>query len=297
LTPRADEPVGVLLVTGMSGSGRTSALKILEDIGFEAVNNLPLALLGNLATDNLLRPEGKIRPLAIGIDIRSRDFDTEAFIAEVERLRGAGDGVGLLFLDCDDDELARRYAETRRRHPVTADRPLIDGIKHERRVLAPVRDRATWVIDTTDFRSLDLERHLRGRFALERGPGLTVLLTSFGFANGLPHQADFVFDVRFLRNPHYVPELKPLTGIDPAVADYVAQDAGFPGYFERLTGLLDTALAGLDGRANACLSIAVGCTGGRHRSVFVAERLTAWFKEKSYPVDLQHRDAGIRPTA
>lgn len=273
----------------MSGAGRTSALKSLEDFGFEAVDNVPLALLGRLVPQDVA---GAPRSLAIGIDIRSRDFGAAAFLGEIGRLRhGAAGDVSVLFLDCDDEELARRYAETRHRHPLAQDRPLADGIKHERRLLASLRDRADLVIDTTGLRPADLERILRGRFAADRDSGLVIFLTSFGFAQGLPHEADLVFDVRFMRNPHYVAELRPLTGRDKQVADYVVADEGFAPFFEGLTRLLEGLLPRYAAEGRTCLTIALGCTGGRHRSVVAAERLADWLRRQGYPVDLRHRDS------
>ena len=283
----------VLLLTGMSGAGRTTALKCLEDLGFEAVDNVPLSLLGSLTrmVDDTDRSRDA-RPLAIGIDIRSRDFGIEAFVKTVEELRRAdAANATLVFLDCSDDELGRRYAETRHRHPLALDRPLIDGIRHERRLLGALCDRADLVIDTTTLRRADLERILRGHFAPDRPPGMAIQVTSFGFAQGIPHEAQLVFDVRFLRNPHYLPDLKPLTGRDSAVADYVAADDGFVPFFEGLTRLLGDILPRYTAEGRPCIVVAIGCTGGRHRSVFIAERLATWFRDMGYPTDVNHRDS------
>jgi UPF0042 nucleotide-binding protein len=277
----------LIVVSGMAGAGRTAALKTLEDLGFEAVNNLPLALLGSLVS---VPRRDSDRPLAIGIDIRNRDFAAEALLAAIERLRRAdGTGLTFVFLDCDDDELQRRYMETRHRHPLSEDRPLLDGIRHERQVLAPVRDSADLVINTTSLKTEDLGRLLGRHFSPRGSGGLAVSLLSFGYAQGIPHEADLVFDVRFLRNPHYVAELRPLTGRDRAVADYVVEDPGFAPFFTGLTGLLETMLPGYGDRRS--LTIALGCTGGRHRSVMVAERLAGWLRQKEIPVELRHRDS------
>jgi len=285
--------VRVLVVTGMSGAGKSSSLKALEDMGYEAVDNLPLALLENMVAPGQ-RPLdiGDFNILlAIGIDIRTRDFSADAFLARLDEL-SALDGVDLklLFLDCDDDELRRRYTETRRRHPLALDRPVSDGIAHERRIVSDVRERAHVVLDTTGLELSELKRVLRGHFAVETAPGLAVFVTSFAFPRGLPREADLVFDVRFLANPHYDAELRDLTGLDAPVADYIAADEGFAGFFDGLTGLLRPLLPRYAAEGKSYLTIAVGCTGGRHRSVFVARKLAEWLKNQDQRVHLGHRD-------
>ena len=218
----------VLLVTGMSGAGRSTALKSLEDIGYEAVDNLPISLLPNIVR----REAAPRRPLAIGIDIRTRDFGAASFLAALDPLAG-GSGIDLrvVFLDCEDELLRRRYTETRRRHPLAGDRQVIDGIRLERERVSPLRERADLVIDTSALTAADLRRLLQGHFALDRAPGVSVFVTSFSYRNGLPRDADLVFDVRFLENPHYVAALRPLTGLDPAIGTYL-EDHG------RLRGIL-----------------------------------------------------------
>jgi UPF0042 nucleotide-binding protein len=283
----------ILLVTGMSGAGRTTVLKCLEDLGFEAVDNVPLTLLSSLAaaigwTSN----SDSASQIAIGIDIRSRNFGIDAFLAEANRLDESGDRkVTVLFLDCDDDELCRRYTETRHRHPLAQDRPPADGITHERRLVAPLRDRADMVIDTTDLKAFGLDRIIRDHFDPEREPGISIVVTSFGFSNGLPRDTDIVFDVRFLKNPYYVAELQPLTGRDQRVAAYIDEDDGFETFFTDLTGLISSLLSQYVARGRPCLTIAVGCTGGQHRSVYVTERLCAWIDAEGYRVEVRHRDS------
>ena len=196
----------VVLVTGMSGAGRTATLKVLEDLGYEAVDNLPLSMLDRLVDlpeqSNFLGGE---RPLAIGIDLRTRDFAVELVIDEVEQLASKGNrAVTSIFVDCDDAVLVRRYTETRRRHPLDADRPLPDTIKLERSLLARLRSRADLIVDTTESALADLKEIVVARFALDRSPGLNLCVTSFSFRYGVPREADLVFDVRFLRNPHSV---------------------------------------------------------------------------------------------
>jgi UPF0042 nucleotide-binding protein len=288
----ADKPCedcSVVLVTGMSGAGRTTALKALEDMGYEALDNVPLSLLERLVTP-------LPRPMAIGVDIRTRDFGAEAVLRGVDHLGAEGRvKVRVLFLDCDDDELRRRYAETRHRHPLAQDRPVSDGIARERTAIRPLRDRADVVLDTTGLGPGDLKRILAGHFGKAAGRELTVFVTSFGFKRGIPREADLVFDVRFLVNPHYDPDLRPLTGRDAAVADYVARDPDFERFFDGLTGLLLPLLPRYAAEGKSYLTIAVGCTGGRHRSVFVAERLAQRLESEGQPVQLRHRD--LEPTS
>ena len=287
----------VLLVTGMSGAGKTSALKAFEDMGYEAVDNVPLSLLGSLVLPG--RGAGGTRvypqPIAIGVDIRTRDFGTHTFLAELHRLIDESEvAVEVLFLDCDDDELRRRYAETRHRHPLAADRPVSDGIARERHLIGTLRTLADVMIDTTGLPPGELKQLLNGHFGLQSAPGLVVFVTSFSFRQGLPRAADLVFDVRFLANPHYDPELRSLTGRDRGVADYVAQDVDFDGFFDGLTAWLQPLLPRYAAEGKSYLTIAVGCTGGRHRSVFVAERLAAWLEREGQRVQLHHRDLDKR---
>jgi len=277
----------VVIVTGLSGAGKTLALKGLEDLGWEAVDNLPLSLVANLVRSGT----ASSRPLAVGIDIRTRDFGVEPVLDAVDRLMSEnGRKVELLFLDCDDDALCRRYTESRRRHPLAADRPLLDGIHHERALLLPLRARADLVVDTTGLAPSALKRVLGGHFGLAADRGLVVFVTSFAYRNGLPREADLVFDARFLANPHYRPDLRPLTGRDAAVADYVAADPAFGPYIDSLTGLLAPLLPRFAAEGKSYLTIAIGCTGGRHRSVAVAERIADWLRGRGERVDLRHRE-------
>ena len=277
----------LVLVTGMSGAGKSSALKALEDLGYETVDNLPLSLLDTL----LAASGGYARPLAVGIDIRTRDFAATPLLTEFGQLSGDESlDAHLLFLDCDDAALARRYSETRHRHPLAHERPLGDGIAHERRLLAPLRDRADLLVDTTDLSPHALKEVLAGHLAVDTPAGLAVFVLSFGFRRGLPREADLVLDVRWLRNPHYVPALKPLTGRDPAVGEYVAEDQGFAPFFDGLAGWLMPLLPRFREEGKSYLTIAIGCTGGRHRSVFTAERLAETLRGRDWPVSLRHRE-------
>jgi len=281
----------LVLVTGMSGAGRSLALKILEDLGYEAVDNLPLDLLDALV------PEGEApRPLAVGVDIRSRRFAVQPLIDRIERLGPRPDlAVTLLFLDCENQVLERRFTETRRRHPLAHERPVADGIVAERRLVAPLRARADLVVDTSQFNPAELRRVLGGHFGLERGPGMSILVTSFSYRYGLPRAADLVFDVRFLANPHYDPALRDLDGRDSRVAAYVEADGAFADFFARLTGMLVPLLPRYAQEGKSYLTIAVGCTGGRHRSVTVVEKLAAWLADQGLQVDRVHRDLAAAP--
>ncbi len=279
-------PPRVVVVTGMSGAGKTLALKALEDLGYEAVDNLPLSLL-----EALVRGGELTRPLAVGIDIRTRDFGVDSMLAGVDELKASGlVDMQLVFFDCTDETLSRRYTETRRRHPLAADRPLADGLRHERELLTPLLGRADLVVDTTALPPAELKRLLSGHFGLERKPGLVLFVTSFSYRRGLPREADLVFDARFLANPHYDPALRPLTGRDEAVARHVERDPDFGRFFAALTGLLEPLLPRFAAEGKSYLTIAIGCTGGRHRSVAIAERLTHWLRDKGQQVDLRHRE-------
>lgn len=291
LRPNAAEQVRrlpVLLVTGMSGAGRSTALKTLEDMGYEAVDNLPLSLLSNLA-----QSASPGRALAIGVDIRTRDFGVAPFLHEIDALRGeASLNVSILFLECEDEVLRRRYTETRRRHPLAADRPVTDGIRHERRLVSPLKARADVVVDTSNLQLGDLRRILGGHYALEETAGLSIFVMSFSYRHGLPPEADIVLDVRFLRNPHYVEALRPHTGEDERVAAFIRADPDYAGFIEAVTTMLRPLLPRFLGEGKSYLTIAVGCTGGRHRSVFVAREIASWLRDMGERVQVGHRDAG-----
>lgn len=277
----------VLLVTGMSGAGHSSALKILEDIGYKAIDNLPISLLQPL----LAARAGQDSPVAIGIDCRGWDFSAKALAALVLRLKTMPDiDLRLLYMDCQTDVLQQRFTETRRVHPLAVDRPVGDGIAEERALLQPLRAAVDHVIDTSHLRPQDLKRILSGYFRLDAAAGLKVFITSFGFRNGLPREADLVFDVRFLDNPHWDPALRPLSGLDSPVAEKVRRDPGYRPFFKNLTALLAPVLPRYLREGRHYLTIGIGCTGGRHRSVFTAEQLGAWFLREGFSAEVRHRD-------
>jgi len=286
--PVARQPRRVVLVTGLSGAGRSLALATLEDLGYEAIDNLPLDLVGAS-----LRTLGDRRPLALGIDTRTRDFAAQRLLAIHAELRATPDlEATLVFVDCDDEALVRRFTETRRRHPLAQDRPVQDGIQAERQLLAEVKLRADLRVDTSLLTPAEFRRLLAGHLSLagESGLGMMTFVTSFSYKLGLPREADLVFDVRFLRNPHYVADLRLETGRDAEVARYIEADPDFAPFFAKLTELLHPLLPRYEGEGKSYLTIAIGCTGGRHRSVFVAERLAQWLMQEGRPVVVAHRD-------
>ena len=295
--PRNPDPKRILLVTGLSGAGKSTALRTLEDAGWEVVDNLPLSLLERLLSTPLSQGVvvAKKRPLAIGIDSRTRDFNAEDIVKQIEAL--ASDHsypVETLYLDCAGSELLRRYSETRRRHPLAPDRPATDGIAAERELMAPIKKLADYLIDTTDTDPNALQQQIRQRFgAAGTSPNLHIM--SFGFARGLPRNADTVFDMRFLKNPHWQDDLRPMTGLDAPVGDYIATDPAYEPAVSQIETLLLTLLPRYFHEGKSYISIAFGCTGGRHRSVHVAERVAARLREGGFSPTMEHRDLGSLP--
>ncbi|QHL91046.1 RNase adapter RapZ [Sphingomonas changnyeongensis] len=290
-------PARLLLVTGLSGAGRSTALDTLEDAGWEVVDNMPLPLIDRLLT---MAPSDAVmdehRPLAIGIDTRTRGFDAARMATRAARLRAeAPFEVETLFLDCGTDELARRYDETRRRHPLAPDRPARDGIARETELLQPLRAAADQLIDTTALSRADLQDQIRRRFAPAGGARTVISVMSFGFARGLPRDADLVFDMRYLRNPHWDRVLKPLTGLDRPVADYVAADPAHDVSLAQIESLLLTMVPRHIASGKAYLAIAFGCTGGRHRSVHVAEEMARRLRDQGFCLTVSHRDLATPP--
>jgi RNase adapter protein RapZ len=287
----------LLLVTGMSGAGKSTVLKTLEDLGWEVVDNIPLRLVERLLEQPV--PEGlgdEPRPLALGIGARTRDFDPDRVIQRINRLRDElGFDIGTLFLDCAGGELERRYSETRRRHPMALDRPASDGIARERELLAPLRSWANRLLDTTDFSGNELAQWVRETFAGPAADQPTLAVMSFGFARGLPRNADLVFDMRFLRNPHWDPALRPGTGLDPAVAAYVMADPSYEPAVSRIEDLLLTLLPRYRAEGKSYVTVAIGCTGGRHRSVHVADRIARRLRDAGFSLTVTHRDLAAAP--
>ncbi len=279
-------PARVLLVTGMSGAGRSTALKTLEDLGYETFDNLPASLVPELIESSA----ADVPAIAVGADTRTRGFTAETMLETLAEIIGrSGRALAVLFIDCDDERLERRYTDTRRPHPLAGDRSIMDGIRRERQVVSALRHRADLVIDTSALTPADLKRVLTGHFALD-ARGMHVFVTSFAYRNGVPRDADLIFDVRFLDNPYYVDDLRTLTGHHPAVAAHIERDVDFAPFFDRLWRLLRPLLPRYEIRGKTYLTIAIGCTGGRHRSVYVAERLAARLCEAGWRVEVAHRD-------
>jgi len=283
------QPLRLIIISGLSGSGKTHAIKCFEDLGFFCVDNLPPALLPKFA-ELCLQQGGAVRQIALGIDIRERVFFDDLF-SNLERLREQGISVEMLFLEARDEVLARRFSETRRPHPLSHQAPLLEGIRLERERLQNLRSRADQILDTSDLNVHELKDHL-ARHYLEQGQGrgLTISLLTFGFKFGVPYDLDLLFDVRFLRNPNFVEQLKPLTGEDPAVRAYVLNDSEAGAFIGHLESLFKFLIPQFERERRSYLTIALGCTGGRHRSVAVACQLRDTFIGMGYEVALRHRD-------
>ncbi len=284
----------VLLVTGLAGAGKTTVLKALEDLGWETIDNFPIRLLERMIDQpggaNEQRP-----PLAIGFDSRTRGFDPAKVTERVKRLAARSDlELTTLFLDCSGQELERRYNETRRRHPMAQDMPVAAGIAAERELLEPLRRWADMVISTTSYTSNDLQQTIRERFQPDAPQAMTITITSFGFARGMPPIADLVFDMRFLDNPHWVPGLREQTGKDAPVGDHIRKDPAFAEAFARIRDLILLLLPRYEAQGKAYVNIAFGCTGGRHRSVFTAEQIGAALRAAGYSPSIVHRNLAAR---
>jgi UPF0042 nucleotide-binding protein len=280
----------VVFVTGPSGAGRTTAINALEDLGFEAIDNLPLSLLPRLLEGPL--PE---RPLALGTDARNRDFSARRLVAEYERLASTpGLEAELLYLDCDALTLQRRYSETRRRHPLAPDDEPANGIARELDLLAPLRHRASVLLDTSALTPHELRAEVARLFSREGGAKLTVTVMSFSYRRGLPTGADLVFDCRFLRNPHWEPDLRPFDGRDAQVRDYIEGDARLAPFERQVREMLDLLLPAFRDEGRSHLTVALGCTGGKHRSVALAEKLARDLAEAGWQVSKRHREVEQR---
>jgi UPF0042 nucleotide-binding protein len=281
----------LLLVTGMSGAGKSTVLNALEDMGWDCVDNLPSALL-----DDFVHGEREARqmvPVAVGMDVRSRGFDPKRLPGLLASIEGVTPEI--LYLDCAGSELIRRYDETRRRHPLAPDRPAEDGIARERGATAPLRRIADIVLDTTDLTPADLRDVLRQRYGGEVDqPVITV--SSFGFARGISRTADLVFDMRFLANPHWIDALRPLTGEDQAVQDYVASDPAWGVRMDQVEALATALIPRYWAAGKSYLTIAFGCTGGRHRSVAAAVEMAKRLHRAGFAPIVCHRDLASPPS-
>ncbi|HLB39350.1 MAG TPA: RNase adapter RapZ [Actinomycetota bacterium] len=284
----ADRIHGFTIITGLSGAGRSEVAHSLEDLGFFVVDNLPPALLSKMA-ELTMRPGAPTR-VAIVVDVRGGVFFGELSKA-LEELRTLHRDAQIVFLEASDEDLVRRYESTRRRHPLAPGDRVVEGIRKERQILAQLRGEADLVIDTSGLTPHELRDRVRDAFS-DAPPedGLQVSVVSFGFKYGAPRDADLLFDVRFLPNPHWVPELRPHPGTSPDVRDYVQGNELYGAYMDRLRALLEVSLPAYVAEGKSYLTIAIGCTGGHHRSVVVAEELAGWIRGRGMPAVLVHRD-------
>ncbi len=287
----------VLLVTGLSGAGKTTALKTLEDIGWETVDNFPIRLVEGLLNTPPSSSRGDADPpLALGFDSRTRGFEPDKLINRIKKLQENDNyQISTLYLDCAGGELERRYSETRRRHPLALDRPAKEGIALERGQFEPFRRWADHVMDTSGLSANDLQGQIREQFTLQDTKITTVTITSFGFSRGLPNNIDLLFDVRFLSNPFWDPDLKPLTGLDKAVGDYISKDPAYEEALAKFDDMITFLLPKYIKAGKAYVNIGIGCTGGRHRSVHIAEALRKSLHAQGFSPTVSHRNLASRP--
>jgi UPF0042 nucleotide-binding protein len=288
VSPAGRQRPSLLVITGLSGSGKTNVSRALEDAGWFCVDNLPTALVPSFA--ELLRSSAQLRRSALVVDVRERGFP-EAFPAVYRDLKKADVDASLLFLEADQRTLLRRFSETRRPHPMAGNAPAIEGIRAEREALQPIRKMADVILDTSRYTVHQLRDYVRERYDLRaEGHKMVVSVLSFGYKYGIPPEADLVFDVRFLANPNFVPELRRLTGADEAVVRYLKQQPETEAFLRRVLSLVRFVLPRHEREGRSYLTIAVGCTGGRHRSVMLANAVGAAVKRRGHPVRVYHRD-------
>jgi UPF0042 nucleotide-binding protein len=276
----------IVIITGMSGSGKSTAIRALEDAGFFCIDNLPVLLLPKLTE---LAGSGQIERMALVVDVREGIFLKEA-PRVLDEVRRAGHQVEVLFLDSSDDSLIRRFSETRRRHPLAPTGTVADGIAAEREELRDLRELADQVIDSSALNVHDLKRMVQARFSPEPATGPSLSVMSFGYRHGVPPQADLVLDVRFLPNPYFVPELKGLTGKNPKVAEYVLEREETQQFLEKVVDLCRFLFPRYQKEGKAYLTVALGCTGGKHRSVAIAAELTKRLQAEIPRIQLWDRD-------
>ena len=285
----AGPAIGFVIITGLSGAGKSYAIKCFEDMGYFCVDNLPTTLIPTFA-ELCTQSSRSIRQIALGVDVREGEYLAH-LVEALEALRARGHRVEVLFLEAGDEALVRRYHETRRRHPLAGEGSVLDGIRAERQALANLREVAARIIDTSGLTVHQLKDRLQQAYGAHEARGaLTVSLVSFGFKYGLPYDADLVFDVRFLPNPHFVDELRLLDGRDPQAAKFVLAHDETRRFLTRLEDLLGFLLPLYRREGKAYLTLAIGCTGGRHRSVTLVEALRPFLEDKGYPPIVRHRD-------
>lgn len=282
-------PPRMVVISGLSGAGKSNALRCFEDLGFFCIDNLPPQLLPKLV-ELCTQSGSELNKIALGIDIREREFLPE-FETVLNELIKNGYPIEITYLDAHDEVLIRRFSETRRPHPLAKDKPVIEGIKLEREILKWLREKATIVIDTSDFNIHQLKAEIHRHF-LEKGRDKKIVINiiSFGYKNGVPYDIDLLFDVRFLPNPNFIAELKPLTGQDTGVADYIQSTPQTTTFLKHFFQFMDFILPQYDQEGRYYLNIGVGCTGGRHRSVFIAETLAKHINQIGFGTTIRHRD-------
>ncbi|MHC3786832.1 RNase adapter RapZ [Enterococcus gallinarum] len=277
----------LVIITGMSGAGKTVAIQSFEDMGYFCIDNMPPSLIPKFW--ELIKESGKVTKIALVVDLRSRSFfeEIQSMLIDIENTRFID--TKILFLDATDNELVSRYKETRRAHPLAMDGLITEGIRKERAILEDLKTKANIVIDTTTLTPRQLREKINQEFRSSHEHGFRVEVVSFGFKYGLPIDADIVMDVRFLPNPHYIPELRPLTGKDETVYDYVMSFPETEEFYQQFETLLETIMPGYIKEGKSSLTVAIGCTGGQHRSVALSERISAALA-KNYKVNVTHRD-------
>lgn len=289
ITAMEDLTPKIVIVTGMSGAGRSKAAAALEDLDWYVVDNLPPRLLTSLA--GMVRPDGGVQRLAVVVDVRSRHYFQD-FMQVLEQINGQNIDCQIIFLDAADQELVKRYESSRRPHPLQGDGRLTDGIAQERRLLEGIRHKADVVVDTTNYSVHDLARRMREIVAPQSRLGTKITVMSFGFKHGLPMDANLVIDMRFVPNPYWVTEIRHLTGLDIDVSEYVFSQVGVEEFVENYLQTILPMFDGFEREIKNYVTIAVGCTGGKHRSVAIAERLSNRLRDYDYPVRTIHRDIG-----
>jgi UPF0042 nucleotide-binding protein len=284
-----------VIISGLSGAGKSSAMNVFEDAGYFCVDNLPAEMIRSLA-ELFRHPGSKVEKAAVVSDSRGGEY-LSALAGVIDELDEAAIVHRVLFLEADEQTVLNRYKETRRRHPLTPHGSVVDGIRAERELLQPVRERADWCIDTSGLSAAGLRRKVADELLDPSTPGrLAVTFTSFGHKHGPPRDADLALDVRFLPNPHYEASLRPLTGFDQRIVDYVGRDGRLQEFYDHVVPLLEYLLPQYVTEGKAHLVVAIGCTGGRHRSVAIAEHLAAAFRDREeYFVEVQHRDVDRVP--
>jgi RNase adapter protein RapZ len=281
----------IVIMTGPAGAGRSTAIGALEDLGFEAIDNLPISFLPRLFAHGRMA-----RPVVVGVDPRNREFAVDRLLVALADLEAAGRSPVVVYLDCAPEVLVRRYSETRRPHPLSPHETALIGIERELALLAPLRARADVLVDTTAMTPHDLRAEMARQFgAEEAGGGLAVTLESFSYKRGTPRGADMVMDVRFLKNPHWDPELRPRDGRDPAVRAFVEADPAYAPFFARLVDMLRFLLPAYRAEGKSYFGLGLGCTGGRHRSVVLAEALAKTLAADGWQVSIRHRDLERAP--